>query len=200
MVNKWCFCPARPRTVSPTDRDRTVPGGILKNGTAAACTEGIDQSEQIGLQDEAETTPLDGATGDDTPVEPVTENLTDDIQNSDSVSDQPRTDGLQLDIPAISVQPPTPTPLSPVHQPVVNTDAVSPDSLPDLDEILGVPVNGDASSDMDDTSGDVVQVMLSCHTTSTDDTVESGDTAEACQVAQKLIQVGQVGLFILNMW
>ena len=152
------------------------------------------------MQDEAETTPLDGATCDDTPVEPVTENLTDDIQNSDSVSDQPRTDGLQLDIPAISVQPPTPTPLSPVHQPVVNTDAVSPDSLPDLDEILGVPVNGDASSDMDDTSGDVVQVMLSCHTTSTDDTVESGDTAEACQVAQKLIQVGQVGLFILNMW
>ena len=162
--------------------------------------------QQTSSQDEKVGTippPLDGASGDDTSVsdlEVETENLTGDdhnviVRNGDLVSGQSGVDasaGLQLDIPDISVQPPTPTPTSPVHRPTIDTDTVSPDSLPDLDEILRVAINGDMDGDTIDVSVDVMQMTAGCHTAVTDDTVESGDTSEASQVAQKLIQVGQI--------
>ena len=216
----------RPRSdASPTDRDRSNAGGILKNGTASSevsdhakdtaihqvellmmsadeelaivslqpdgVVPELEENETVVNDDNCDIADRGGdcdlgghddddcdvAARDDCDVATHDDDNCDvAAPNGDSMDDESVTSGLHLDIPTISIQPATPTLLSPARSPLT---PVSPPSPCDSDEIIGVATNGDATSDAEEPA-----TPIEC----TDEPAEG----DAKQVAKKLIQVGHV--------
>ena len=205
-MSKCRFRCYRPRSdASPSDRDRSNAGGILKNGTATSeRTDHARGATQVALlimssdEDVAIVSLQPDEVVSDLEENGTVVNIDDDdsdigaqddhdcdigaqdcdigAPNGDSVDDESRTSGLQRDIPMISIQPATPILLSPARSPL---SPVSPPSPCDSDEIIDVTTNGDTGSDAEGQA-----TTIECP-----DEPAEGD---AKQVAKKLIQVGHM--------